>query len=84
MQEVALAMLSDSDSKHDSEDDLDSESEGNSDSDYYNSLGTLALAHDAISGSRYLDRGAGGCSVPTATTGLLFGLQLQIASSLQK
>ena len=60
MQEVALAMLLDSDSEPDSKDDLDSESEGNSDSNYYDLLGALALARDAISSSRYLDRGAGG------------------------
>ena len=56
MQEVALAMPLDSDSGP--EEDLDSEPEGYSDSDYYGLLGALALAHGAISDSRYLDRGA--------------------------
>ena len=49
MQEAAFAMLL----------DLDSEPEEVLDSDY-DLLGTLALAHDAISSSQYLNRGTHG------------------------
>ena len=59
MQEVALAMLLDSDSEP--EEDLDSESKCEEDSDSdYDLLGTLVPAHDAIYSSRYLDRGTHG------------------------
>ena len=48
MEVVALAML------------LDSDSDSETEEDYYDLLDTLATAHDAISDSRYLNRGTRG------------------------
>ena len=50
MEAVALAMLLDSDTEFEEE----------TEEDYYDLLSTLALAHDAVAGPRYLSRGPRG------------------------